>query len=507
MSQTTNFIVGIGGLDLGRVIENIQSKSLKISINGSIAVGNLIAGTITQGSGSIMIGNSAGITSSQGNFAIAMGDYAGNTSQGWNAIAIGRNAGQTNQVGEALAIGQNAGQTNQGNRGIAIGLNSAITNQGAEAISIGVSSGESSQSSSAVAIGNRAGSSNQRTNSVAIGNRAAETTQGGNAIAIGTNAGQTTQGGNAIAIGFNAGLTTQRIGGIAIGDYAGSTTQGGNSIAIGTNAGLTTQGGNSIAIGFNAGNSGQALNSIQINATGASIAQTTASTCIIAPIRNVVQLATDASGGTILNHILNYNSSTTEITRQPFTFVPWTTVINRINTDASFASPDFGYLVECTLSSGSTVGNIVTPPPTAGRVSGSKVVAQYSIVGKILYYSFTYYTPTGGTSGAGSSVYTYRVPLPSTNYVSPLLNNNKDSLDIDGGRGFRVGYGDFTVSTNGSDHMNCYYYPNSNNNLPYITMVVLTSGSYYQNSGATITPRFGNTNKFHLSFMAEIPLA
>jgi hypothetical protein len=358
MSQTTNFIVGIGGLDLGTVIQNIQSQSLKISINGSIAVGNLIAGTPIQGA---------------------------------------------------------------------------------------------------------------------------------NAIAIGTNAGQTTQGGNAIAIGTNAGRSSQVTTAIAIGEGAGEISQGSGSIAIGKNA----------------GNSGQALNSIQINATGATIAQTTASTCVIAPIRNVVQLATDASGGTILNHILNYNSSTTEITRQPFTFVPWTTVINRIDTDTSFASPNFGYLVECT----STAGVILTPPPTAGSVVGSKVVAQYSIVGKILYYSFTYYTPSAGTSGATSSVYTYRVPLPSANYVSPLLNNNKDSLDINGGRGFRVGYGDFTVTANGSDHMNCYYYPNSNNNLPYITMVVLTSGSYYQNSGATIIPRFGITNKFHLSFMVEIPLA
>ena len=125
MSQNTNFIVGIGGPDLGTVIENVQFKSLKINTSHSIAIGNLIPASTTQGVKSILIGNSAGITSAQGNFAIAIGDYAGNTNQGTNAIAIGSNAGQTNQGPNSIAIGSNSSVT--GTSSVAIGYNATTS--------------------------------------------------------------------------------------------------------------------------------------------------------------------------------------------------------------------------------------------------------------------------------------------------------------------------------------------------------------------------------------------
>ena len=134
MSQNTNFIVGIGGPDLGTVIENVQFKSLKINTSHSIAIGNLIPASTTQGVKSILIGNSAGITSAQGNFAIAIGDYAGNTNQGTNAIAIGSNAGQTNQGQNSIAIGSNSSVT--GTSSVAIG-NNATTSTFTNSVALG----------------------------------------------------------------------------------------------------------------------------------------------------------------------------------------------------------------------------------------------------------------------------------------------------------------------------------------------------------------------------------
>ena len=84
-------------------------------------------------------------------------------------------------------------------------------------------------------------------------------------------------------------------------------TQGDNAIAIGALAGNSNQGDTSIAIGYNAANSSQAANCIQINSTGTTIAQATASTCIISPIRSAVPAATQNSLP------LLYNTTTGEV--------------------------------------------------------------------------------------------------------------------------------------------------------------------------------------------------
>lgn len=148
MSQTTNFIVGIGGPDLGTVIENVQFKSLKINTSHSIAIGNLIPASTTQGVKSILIGNSAGITSAQGNFAIAIGDYAGNTNQGQNSIAIGSNAGQTNQGQNSIAIGSNSSVT--GTSSVAIGYN-ATTSTFTNSVALGT--GATSTANNQIVLG------------------------------------------------------------------------------------------------------------------------------------------------------------------------------------------------------------------------------------------------------------------------------------------------------------------------------------------------------------------
>ena len=122
---------------------------------------------------------------------------------------------------------------------------------------------------------------------IALGYLAGETTQGNSAVAIGDKAGLTTQGDYAVAIGDNAGKTTQGAGTVAIGYQAGKTIQGEKAVAIGNRAGWTGQGAHAIAIGDEAGEANQAANSIVINATGTYVQNTTASSTVIQPVRNL----------------------------------------------------------------------------------------------------------------------------------------------------------------------------------------------------------------------------
>ena len=109
--------------------------------------------------------------------------------------------------------------------------------------------------------------------------------QGANSIAIGRQAGSSGQGNQAVSLGYGTGQTNQGANATALGHNAGNSNQGAGSIAIGHNSGETSQGIQSIAIGKNAGDNSLAANSIQINSTGTTVSQTTASSCVIAPIR------------------------------------------------------------------------------------------------------------------------------------------------------------------------------------------------------------------------------
>ena len=141
----------------------------------------------------------------------------------------------------------------------------------------------------AVVLGNHndATGPNNANYAVAIGYYSGQLNQSSGAIAIGYQSGYNTQGIDAVAIGDQAGYATQGSGAIAIGQMAGNLNQGTSAIAIGEQAGFTDQGSNSIAIGNMAGYSGQASNSIVISAAGSAINNTTPSSCVVYPIRNV----------------------------------------------------------------------------------------------------------------------------------------------------------------------------------------------------------------------------
>lgn len=164
---------------------------------------------------------------------------------------------QTTNVVRAGSIASTLGY---GNNTIALGLNAGL-NQGAGSIAIGQNTGSPSSGSP----------------------------QGTDCIAIGGGAGRNTQGNEAIAIGFGAGATSQGIGAIAIGGNAGGTSQGQYAIGIGSNAHFSGAGNYSIAIGGGAGTANQAANSIIINASGTNVQNTTASSCVIRPIRGIAQ--------------------------------------------------------------------------------------------------------------------------------------------------------------------------------------------------------------------------
>jgi hypothetical protein len=138
-----------------------------------------------------------------------------------------------------------------------------------------------------IAIGRNTGLFTPPTYGVAIGNNAGESSQGEYGVAIGNGAGQLFQGTNAVAIGS-----------------AGYEDQGQYAIAIGAGAGDTEQGQYAIAIGAGAGANHQTANSIILDATNGTIQQAAGAGLHIAPIRS----------GSTTSNVLNYNTTTKEIT-------------------------------------------------------------------------------------------------------------------------------------------------------------------------------------------------
>ena len=183
-------------------------------------------------------------------------------SPGWSTVAIGSTCGNAHSLGinssGAIAIGIGAGNA----------LTSVTNNIGA------------------IAIGGNAGNSDQALQTIAIGSGAGQNSQGIGSIAMGYAAGQHSQTAGSLAIGYTAGANNQGASCVAVGYQAGQTSQGASSVAIGVNAGNDTQGANSIAIGNSAGLTALAANAIVINATGASLNNTTASSCVIKPVRD-----------------------------------------------------------------------------------------------------------------------------------------------------------------------------------------------------------------------------
>jgi hypothetical protein len=263
------------------------------------------AGALANGLGSIGVGYES-LSNGSSNYQIAIGHRAGaNSPSGVNSVAMGVNAARQNQLESAVAIGNEAGRTNQGNLTVAIG-----SSAGAGTSGVG-------QGTGAVAIGHNSGRDGQGTNGVSIGTTAGLTNQGANAIAIGVTAGATSQGANGIAIGSFASTSGQSANAIAIGATAGQSAQGVGAIAIGRSAGVL-QGQFSIALGANSGTGGaniQANNSIAINATGTDFEAPIANALFVKPIRELNNLSSS---------VLDYNTTTGEITSHLRTFGSFT---------------------------------------------------------------------------------------------------------------------------------------------------------------------------------------
>ena len=130
-------------------------------------------------------------------------------------------------------------------------------------------------------------------------------------IAIGYNAGSTNQGLNSIAIGASAGSSYQGNQSVAIGNSCGQNTQGAFSVAIGYSAGAAAQGDYCVAIGNAAAPNGQHNNTIVLNSKSTALNTTTQSAFYVAPIR----------GPTTVGTLLEYNTSTGEVTYRAKTFV------------------------------------------------------------------------------------------------------------------------------------------------------------------------------------------
>jgi hypothetical protein len=212
----------------------------------------------------------------------------------WNSNTLSWNIGSSDSV----HIGSGAGsEYNQGNT-IAIGFESGYYTQGQQSMAIGYQAGKEGQDVHNVAIGYKAGTLQQRSNCVAIGHQAGSEGQKVGAIAIGSACGQYDQGEFSIAIGHQAGSVGQKVGAIAIGSSCGQNDQGEFSIAI----------------GYNTGTNQQLNHTIILNSTGFGLNSATENAFYAAPIRNDSETTTDI-------YVLEYNTTTSEITRGSKTFV------------------------------------------------------------------------------------------------------------------------------------------------------------------------------------------
>jgi hypothetical protein len=127
-------------------------------------------------------------------------------------------------------------------------------------------------------------------------------------VSIGYNSQADTYGVSVGAFSGTKHVTNNTAYTVAIGAFAQQNANPGDStgigaVAIGNLAGDSKQGSDAIALGRYAGRNNQASNSIVINATGSDLDNTTSSSFVVKPIRNVTG-----------SNILTYNSTSGEIT-------------------------------------------------------------------------------------------------------------------------------------------------------------------------------------------------
>ena len=211
---------------------------------------------------------------------------------------------------------------------------------------------------------------------VAIGNNAGESSQGEYGVAIGNGAGQLFQGTNAVAIGS-----------------AGYEDQGQYAIAIGSGAGDSGQGQYAIAIGAGAGANHQTANSIIIDGTN-TIQQAAGAGLHIAPIRS----------GSTTSNVLNYNTTTKEITYITSSFE--TMGRNIISGSAQITAFGFvsgAYVSSSTYTTDSASFNsrIISGSAVAGTISSSAQISAFGFI------SSSAQLPSGIVSGSSQLTSSY----------------------------------------------------------------------------------------------------
>jgi hypothetical protein len=262
-----------------------------------------------------------------GNVVVRIHDGSGAMSVGGD---VANPLGTLHVVGNVYASG-----TYVGNGASLTSLNASAVTTGTQ-VRIGEGAGQTSQGSSAVAIGPSAGANVQSVNAVAVGDRAGSNTQGSLAVAVGSLAGRTSQGTRTVAIGH----------------YAGEISQQPYAVAVGQGAGYSNQGSNAIAIGSVAAQANQAANSIVINATGVTLNNTTANSCVIKPVRDYASIARrvalyDATSGEV-------STNSGHLTMDASNNV----LVGTTSVNATGASLQVGGLGQNTVTAFNTAGNM-----------------------------------------------------------------------------------------------------------------------------------------------------
>ncbi len=231
---------------------------------------------------------------------------------------------------------------------------------------------------------------------------------GQNSIRWGTGQGSGAGGSNyRVNIGFNTGPTgiadfTTTVGGQiarngAVGDHStvvgayGGTNGVGNSVTavgaytegplsnystvVGAYACDAGSGTASVSIGYQAGFTSSAANSIIINATGSDLSNSTASSCVIKPIRSITGASTVA---------LTYNATSGEVS----------TVTNYL------PAPAFSPSAAGTVVNGSTSGTATFYAPFVGSALKEIVVYCNALVGTASFTYGTAFTNTPDVSGS-----------------------------------------------------------------------------------------------------------
>ena len=257
----------------------------EITYDLAIAPGNVANANYANFAGNLINGNSnVNTNGSGGNISISVGGVSNVATFQNNSI----NLNYAINTPDTIYIGNGAGNRSYttGNL-IAIGTNAAF--------------GSSSNDNNSIAIGQQAGAQNgPGTDSVLLGNSAGRQGGGNLNVIIGSEAGTVSTAANVVVIG--GGITTgywPGDGSVSVGQGAGGTLiNQPRAVSVGQDAQALS---NSIAIGYSA--FANANNSIVLNATGATLAQTTANTFTVKPVRN----ANTAN-------VMFYNNTTGEIT-------------------------------------------------------------------------------------------------------------------------------------------------------------------------------------------------